>query len=132
MSVDIFKRAAKSKLRFDTRKGSIAVEDLWDLPLSSKGQRISLDELAIALNQKIKDAGETSFVSDAPAVDPQVTLAFEVVKEVIAVKLADAKTAALTLETKQKKARIREIIAGKKDEALGASSIAELEKMLED
>ena len=34
--IDIFKQAAKAKLRFPSSKGELRVEDLWDLPLTSK------------------------------------------------------------------------------------------------
>ena len=41
-TTDIFKQATKLKLRFSSVRGDLTVEDLWDLPLTSKSN-LSLD-----------------------------------------------------------------------------------------
>ena len=35
----MFQKASRLKLRFDSPKGLLSVEDLWDLPLTSAGNR---------------------------------------------------------------------------------------------
>ena len=39
--MDIFKQAAKQKLRFKTSQGLVTTEDLWDMPLLSKTKPLS-------------------------------------------------------------------------------------------
>ena len=44
--MNIFERASRRKLRFDTVVGLLATEQLWELPLTAKGERPDLDKLA--------------------------------------------------------------------------------------
>lgn len=83
---NIYLKAAKSKLRFKSHCGPITVEDLFDLPLSSKSE-MSLDAVAKRVHQELKAEGETSFVENR--VNPRkasLELAMEVVKDVIRIK----------------------------------------------
>ena len=86
MSNNIYLRAARMKLRFKSHCGPISVEDLFDLPLTSKSE-MSLDAVAKRVFQELKAEGETSFVETR--VSPRkasLELAMEVVKDVIRIK----------------------------------------------
>ena len=52
----MFEKASRMKLRFNTQRGVLSVEDLWDLPL------IQLDNIAIALNKKLQESKTESFI----------------------------------------------------------------------
>ena len=52
-----FKQASKEKLRIQTNKGLLSVEQLWDLSLSD------LDILAVSLENEYKESGKKSFDS---------------------------------------------------------------------
>ena len=81
--MNIFARAAKMKLRFDTRNGRINVEDLWDLPLSK------LDTIAIDLYDVLQKAPTRSFVTNAVSeTNALVQMQFDIVKFIIDHKLA--------------------------------------------
>ena len=54
---NLFEVAARKKYRFDSQKGLLSVEELWDLPLQST-KSVSLDSIAIALNKEIKALGK--------------------------------------------------------------------------
>lgn len=44
--MSIFEQASREKVRFQTQVGQVSVEDLWELPLSSKANKPNLDDIA--------------------------------------------------------------------------------------
>ena len=120
-----FMRATKGKYRFESCKGVLSVEDLWDLPLSN------LDDIAKALNHQIKeDAGE-SFIETATT-NPITIGKFEVVKAIIKERLDANEKHRTSLERKGKKEKIMNILAAKRDESLHQATEEELKDMLKD
>jgi hypothetical protein len=132
MMTEIFEQAARLKLRFGSPKGALTVEDLYDLPLSSQSGRANLDDIAKALNRQLKVAvDEVSFVAPAaPKANDELELQFAVVKRIIEVRVAERDAAKARQEKAEKKQRIMELIARKRDEALSETSVEDLEKML--
>jgi hypothetical protein len=126
---ELFERASRAKLRFETTTGTLTVEDLWQLPLSSE-RHLSLDDVAKATHRELQEAKETSFVEAPTAGNTELQLRFDVVKHVIDVKLAERDEAKTRAENKAKKQRLLELIAEKKDEGLKAASVEELEAMV--
>jgi len=126
--VEKFEKASRLKLRFETAKGSLATEDLWDLPL--RGNGTSLNSLAKNLNRKIKDEGEEDFVSPSTRANEVLGLQFDLVKHVIEIRLAEADAAAQARERKEKKQKLLEILGRKQDAALEQAPVEDLEKML--
>lgn len=127
---DIFERASRAKLRFDTPKGSLTVEDLWDLPLTGATGRANLNSIAIGLNRRLQETA-VSFVPTAGSVsDGRDQLGLDVVRHVIEVRVAEAAERTTAAEKAQTKARIRELIAQKRDAALADKSIEDLEALV--
>lgn len=127
----MFQKASRLKLRFDTVAGSISVEDLWDLPLTSRVGHVNLDDIAKDLNRSIGD-NEESFVDKPAKANTTNQLAFDIVKAIIKVRLEERDAAKSALEKKERKGKILEILARKKDAALEAMDEAELKKLLEE
>lgn len=125
----IFETAARKKLRFDSPKGLLSVEDLWDLPLTSKSG--SLDTIACQLFKQLKSDDSVSFVTAAKKSDATVQLKFDVVKHVIDVRVAERDAAVVAAQKADKKQIILNILAQKEGEALSQASPEELRKMLE-
>lgn len=131
---DLFEQATRLKLRFDSSKGQLSVEDLWDLPLTSpSGNRANLDAIAIALHRATRDIAETvSFVTPAETNgNSELLLKFEVVKYVIRVRVAERDQAKEAAERKEKKQRLLALIAQKQDEELAGKSVDELRALAE-
>lgn len=127
---DIYKYVAQNGLRFNSDRGALTVEQLFSLPLSSK-TGFDLDSVAKGVNADLRACGEESFVSTAinPRQKP-LEIALEVVKDVIATKQkANAEALARTHKAEERR-KILDAISNKKDEALSAASIDELEKKL--
>jgi hypothetical protein len=129
-ATNIFERASRLKLRFDTPKGLITAEDLWDLPLTSGTGKANLDDVARGLHRELKEANTQSFVLKPAKADDDLQTAFDVVKHVIDIRLAENEEARVKTENREKKQRILELISRKQDEALGAKSVEELQEMV--
>jgi len=131
--MEMFAFATKKKFRFDTCKGQVTVEDLWDLPLTATNGRPNLDDIAKELYKKMKDENEMSFVKPTSQVSKEFNIIkakFDIVKYIIDVKLAEAEAAKKAKETKARNQRILGLIAQKEDEALASKSKEELLAML--
>lgn len=127
----LFERASRLKLRFATDRGLVSVEELWDIPLTHP-RGISLDQLAISLYKQLRDTGDVvSFVDASKPVNPDLTLKFDIVRHVIAVKVAERDARNAAEERRAKKNRIKELISQKQDAALSEKSIEELQAELE-
>lgn len=130
--MDMFESAARLKLRFETPQGHMGVEDLFDLPLTSKTNRANLDDLARSLYQQIKQNENTvSFVTPAQKTDETDTLRFDIVKHVIAIRVAERDAATEARARADRKQKVLEIIARKQDQALESSSLEDLQKLLD-
>ena len=129
--MNIFEQATRAKLRFTTPNGMLGVEDLWDLPLTSRRANLAnLDDIARYLDAELKSSASVSFVKEASETNASTKLAFDVVLHIINVKLAEQKAASLAADNREKKQRIMAIIEQKQAEALSASSIEDLQQML--
>lgn len=128
----MFEKASRLKLRFDTPKGPLAAEDLWDLPLTSTTGKANLDDLARDLHRSLKDSDDSvSFVAPTPSAKNEAeALRFEIVKHVISVKIAENDAAKKSRERGEQKQRIMALIAEKEDKALADKPIDELKALV--
>lgn len=129
--MSIFEQAVRNKVRFATSKGSVSVEDLWDMPLTSK-TKFNLDTLAQALHRQLQDTSVESFVTKTNTINKGLQLQFDLVKHVIEVKLQEKTKREDATRRLAKKQEIMGIIAHKEAESLRGTSIEDLRKMLED
>jgi len=130
---NLFERATRLKLRFTTEYGMVSVEDLWDLPLATTRPRTtSLDDVAKALRRELRDTEEESFVVAAKKGDDRLALSFEVVKHIIAVRLAEAEAAKTARQRAEKKQQLLGVLARKQDAALENMTEAEIKAAIEE
>lgn len=116
--MSIFEQATRQKLRFQSPKGDLTTEQLWEMPLQSKSQ-FDLDTVAKAVNADLKAVTEESFVStnQSPA-NEKLTLMLDVVKHVIAVRVAEAAAARQRADRAAERQKLLGILADKQDAAL--------------
>ncbi len=120
----MFEFALKNKVRFPYR-GLISVEDLFDLNVRE------LDSIFKTLNAQVKKAQEESLLATKSKEDEVLSCQIEIVKHIVSTKLDEAEAAKQSREIKEKKQKIMEIMAAKKDEALHNMSVDDLQKMLD-
>jgi hypothetical protein len=129
-TVNIFEQASREKLRIPSPRGDLAVEQLWDLPLTSKSG-VSLDSLAVALNSELQNSTPMSFVDRAGSPRAtQLQLQFTVVKHILDVRMAEAEVRRTAAVRTAEASKLREILADRKDSDLRALPAEELEKRL--
>lgn len=123
----IFEFATRNKLRFPY-KGSISVEDLWDL--SQK----QLNEVYKILKKELKLISEEESLISLGKDDPYIELniKIEVVKHIFNVKKVEAQQREDAVIKAEKKQRILDILAKKQDDSLNNMSEEELIKMLDE
>lgn len=125
-----FKAAAQQKVRFPSVRGFLAVEQLFDLPLTSKNG-FDLDTVAKDVNKLLKEQAEESFVSTSP--NPQTAvyqMMLEIVKEIIADRLAEAAVASVQRANAEKRQRLLALLDEKNHDELKGLSKQEIQDQL--
>jgi dTDP-4-dehydrorhamnose reductase len=127
---NIFKQAAQLKMRFPSVRGFLIAEQLFDLPLTSKNG-FDLDTVAKDVNKLLKEQAEESFVSTTE--NPQATtyqLMLDIVKEIIADKLAEAAAARARSANAAERQRLLALLDEKNNDELKDLSKEELQKRI--
>lgn len=124
MEKNLFEIATKRKYRF-TYKGWISVEELWDMTLEE------LDGIYKTLKKLMDDNSGESLMTEKK-VDENLVNKIEIVKYIFSRKKAEQEAKKLAIENAEKRKRIMDILAEKKDESLKNASEEELMKMLDD
>jgi len=122
----MFEKANRLRLRFDSCKGKLSTEDLWDMPLTSR-DGFDLDTVAKSVNKHIKNLEEESFVNIKPSSMSSVyNLKLDVLKHIIGVRVNDLKSKEESALKKERKEKILSIIAEKQDSSLKEKTLEEL------
>lgn len=125
-----FKKAARLKLRFPSIKGQLSVEQLFDMPLTSKSG-FDLDSVAKQVNAGLRLASEDSFVNTKPNLEKDLNqLCLDIVKEVIADRIAENEANAKAVANRHEREKLLTVLEGKKDAALANLTEAELEERI--
>lgn len=123
----MYKEAAQKKMRFQSVRGALTTEQLFDLPLKS-ADGFDLDTVARTVYGQLK--AEPSFVEVADDTQEAIKTSLEIVKDVIATKQAAAKAIQERAARSVQRKKILDAIAAKKDEKLTQASLEDLEKQL--
>ena len=126
----MFEKATRLKLRFDTGKGQLTVEDLWDLPLTSTINKANLDEIARSLHKQLKNDDDVSFVDKDKKSDAIVQLKFDIVKHIIEVRLEENEKKAAARANSAKRQVLLQALVERENEDLKNKSPEELRAML--
>lgn len=119
--MNIFEKATRLKLRFQSTRGMLTVEDLWDIELTS------LDKLAIIYKKRL---GRSESFLDTEDKDELTELSFELCKYIIEARLQEAKEKEDAKAAYDRKQKILSLISEKKDDELKGKSIEELQEMI--
>lgn len=121
----LFEKASRMKLRISSSKGSLAVEDLWDLKLTD------LNAIAKDLNKKVKEYGEEDFLAVSTPEEAVDKLRFDLVIHVLNTKKAEAEEKSKAVEIREKRQKLLGVLARKEEEALANLSPEEIRAQLQ-
>lgn len=113
----------RGKLRFQTNKGPLSIEQLWDLSLAD------LDQLAVQLESETKKQTR-SFLKVKTVKDKVAKAMFDVVLEILSTKVEEQEAAETARSNKEHNEKILKLIEEKKDKQLGDLSIKQLQAQL--
>lgn len=120
----MFEVATRSKMRFPFR-GTISVEDLWDLSVQN------LDLVFKTLNSEQKQVQEESLLDTKTKENKELEIKIQIIKHIVSVKQEESAARQKAKEQKEQKQKILEIISAKEDESLQNKSVEELKEMLD-
>lgn len=129
--MSIFEQASRLKLRFASVKGELTIEHLWDLPLQSKTS-FDLDTVAKAVARNLKAVTEESFVVETSPANTVLILKLDVVKHIIAVRLAENAAATNRSARSAERQKLLGILADKQDESLKNLTPEQIQKRLDE
>lgn len=122
--MDIFEKAVREKTRFDY-KGSISVEELWDLSLPV------LDSIYGCLENELESLPKKSLLTTRSREREDVEFKQTIIKHIVEVKKAEADAVVKAKENADKKQMILSLIQEKQNESLKNLSVEELTKLAE-
>ena len=128
----LYKKAAQVKLRIQTCKGLLSVEDVWGLSLANLDA--SIRSLAPLVKKYQTEDSDLDFLSSNSSTKNEETslleLSFEILKDVYITKKEEANAKAKARETKEFNQKIMSLIAEKQESSLKDKSIEELMAMI--
>lgn len=130
-NISIFEAALRGKFRFPSPKGELTVENLFDLPLTSR-TGLDLDSIAKAINAELKKSAEESFVEAVSPRNQELFLKLEIVKNIIKSKQDEAAERRRLADRNLEIERLESLLARKQEAALESLPAEEIEKRLRD
>lgn len=124
--MNIFEYATRNKLRFQTTSGNLTVEDLWDLPLTSK-TKVNLNSIGLEIRSNLKSQTEDSLVEPVnTSVANDLQIRFDIIMHIIKSKQEAAAKRRYEAEQASKIRILEQAIAYKKEEDIKNKSVDEL------
>jgi len=122
--LNIFEEASRFGLTFE-HKGTIGVDDLWDLPLAS------LDSIYRSLKASVKQS-EEGLLNTRSSKDKETELKISVVTRVFEVKQRELTEKKLAAEKREKKQKLMAALERKQDSELESKTPAEIQTMIDE
>lgn len=128
---NMFEQATRNKLRFESAKGPLTVEQVWDAPLTSRNG-FSLDDIAKQAKRELDALSEESFVEQVSPLKSVAVLKLEVVKHIISVKLTEKEAASKRAERAELRRQLTQALAERQSDAIKNMSPEEIQKRLKE
>jgi hypothetical protein len=131
--MEMFEKASRLQLRFQSAKGLLTTEDLWQLPLAGRTPT-TLDAVCVALHRERQAAPSTvtSFVEPTKGASDkdEIELRWAIAKHILDTRVAEENAKKDAQKRREQRQKIMEIIEAKEGQALSEKSVEELRAML--
>lgn len=126
--MEIYKKATRKKLRFQTAKGLFSIEQVWGMSMSA------LEAELKSLNKEINEqsTGSLDFLDGNDTVDPDLRLRFNIMKDIYLTKKAELDKAAKAKETREHNQRVMEAYYKAKNKELENKNPEEILKEIKE
>lgn len=129
----MYKKASRLKLRFESSRGPLTAEMLWDLKITELKTMVKAQ--AEKLQKLEKPGDDLSFLEEIITSNETKELEieklrFDILKDVFITRKDEAKDAAADVKKKEELSHLREILRDKKEEELKKLSAEELEERI--
>ena len=129
----LFEEAVRCKLRFESDKGLLSVENLWDLSINQlmdvgrkyvteQKEQLMLDDMDLFDNSKTDEERKREAI---------LKLRLDIIKYIVQTKQAEKLAAEKAAELARKKQKLAELLERKDDELLLDKSAEEIREMLQ-
>jgi len=125
---NMFITATREKFRFETIKGFVNLEDLWEMKLTNR-DGYDLNNVAKTIAKQLKDSAEEDFVTQTTKANKLLEAKLEIVKYIIKVKIDEKEALKSAIEKKEQRERLDGLIQQKQNEVLAGKSIEELQQI---
>lgn len=122
----MFEKASRLALRFESTRGKLSVEQLWDLPMTE------LNELYKGLNKVKSSANEDSLLDEKTSEEKLVDLKLSLIRHVAEVRKKEAKDKKDEAQLRADLKAIDDAIAEAEDRNLKSLTPEELRKKREE
>lgn len=128
---NLFEIATRKKLRFESKRGPLTIEQLWEVPLRSK-DGFDLNEIALRADHALDAVSEPSFVPSTKEAPEKaiLSLTLDIIKRVIEVLFNEEERAKNAALKRAEKAKLLDALAEKEDAELKGLSKAEILKRI--
>lgn len=129
--MNIVEYAVRNKLRINTSKGLLTVEQVFELPLTSTNG-LSLDSASKDVNRVLKNIEEESFVEAPSSKNTKAKKALELLIYVIKIKKEENKARRAAAAKAERKQRILKQKAKNAESEFDGMTDEELDELLDD
>jgi len=129
--MNLFEYATRNKLRFESVRGPLSAEQLWDVPLRSSRDDFNLNALAKLAARSLREVSEDNFVETENTPEAaRHEIILDVIRHVIAVKQEEEKAAKQRADNRRERDKLLQILAEKQEGKLSQLSEDELRERI--
>ena len=124
-----FEQATRGNVTFESTKGLLTIQDVWQLPMESKNS-VSLDSLSREINKQLKETEEESFIAKKTPKNVLLQLKMDLVLRIIEVCMEETEARKQASNIKAEEQELLELRAELEKESKKKMTLEEIDAKL--